>query len=1018
MRSKFKWIFTLLLAFSMQFSFAQEKSISGTVNEGGLPMPGVTVMVKGSTSGTQTDFDGKYTIKAKQGETLEFSFVGFKTKSVVIGTSNTINVTLEDGTEIETVEVVSTGYDRTSTKAATNSAVTTVGAKQIENRPNASFLNSLQGTAPGLTILSSSGSPGSSKIDMYIRGFSSINAATEPLIVIDGVPTNGNQFRNLNQNDIETISVLKDAAATSVYGNRGANGVLVVTTKRAKYGSSLSFTYDVITGVNTMPSNNYNLANSAELLEIEARRGMRTPQEVAELSKINTDWNDVFFGTDLTQQHNLGISFGSENTSNYISLGYFEQGGLVPGTDFKRFTLRNNFNGKSNDNKFTYSSQIALGYSKRNQLLQETNSGVNNNLIQNPLLGSLMGLPYIAPNSFQSGQELYDAIGTDFNAGNAIYVLEDNLKSGYMPNFRTESSIMANISASYKLSDNFTLTNKTAVDYKENGLLNARAPWSYLAIAVRESRGEEFGGHETIGTTKDFTFTNIASLGFSKIYNENHTVSANVYMEYMKAHYLMSQQTQDGLNPKVYTPGSGQGYIEFTPSNPESYISTAAASKIDAGSLSYFATADYDYKEKYGFGAVVRRDASYRFIEDFKWGTFWSVAGRWNIDQEAFMENSGIDMLKLRVSYGTQGNQNVLAPAYGSNPLFTGAALVRQLNATGAGYNDVLGAYYTGSLANPFLQWEEITQSNIGLDFKVLNNRLEGNIDLYSKQTDKLYNSINTSAIVGQYSYSGNNGKLRNSGIELMLKYNMFNTPDFKLSVFANGSYNKNEVIDIIENDQSGNNNVNYAGGPLSEFNLVPYVGVNQSNGNLLFLDKNNNITENPNQIEDRRLTGKSPLPKYQGGFGFNADYKGFFADAMFTWAKEMHKIDIQMLWSYSVPSLGNENLSADLLNAWTVDNPSNFPSLEASNLELSNTSDRFLYDSSFLRFKSLSFGYNFSKSFLDRTFMSSLKLYVQAENILTFTKWRGFDPESLASSQNTGYPNPKTVSFGLSVQF
>lgn len=1017
MRSKFKWIFTLLLAFSMQFSFAQEKTITGVITEKGLPLPGVSVAVKGTSKVSVADFDGKYSITAAQGQSLVFTFIGYATKTVVVGASNTVNVVMEDSaTDLDVVEVVNTGYDRTRTKASTSSAVTTISSETLENRPNASFLNSLQGTAPGLTILSSSGSPGSAKIDTFIRGVSSLNAATDPLIVIDGVPTNGNQFRNLNQNDIETINVLKDAAATSIYGNRGANGVIVITTKRAAFGSALRFSYDVTTGVSTLPDNEYHMSNTAQIREIEkrGRKKAYSPEEIA--AQPNTDWKKVFFGSEITQQHNLGIAFGGENASNYTSLGYFKQGGLVPTTDFQRFTLRNNLNGKSSNGRFTYGSQLAVGFSRRNQLNQEANGNVDNNVIQNPLHGSLMGLPYSEAGQYATGNDLFTAIGTNFNGANDTFVLEDVLKSGSMPNWYDETSVLANISASFKLNDYLVISNKAGVDYKQTDRVNARNPGSYLALAVKNSNNVQFGGHETRSNAKDFTFTNISSLNFSKAFGD-HKIDAGVYLEYMKAHYLFSSYTQNGLDPKTYVAGAGTGYAPYIPGTPAQNVPTVGASKVNAGTLSYFANVDYDYKDKFGLTGVVRRDGTYRFGDENKWGTFWSVSGRWNIDQESFMEGSAFSLLKLRASYGTQGNQNVLAAAYGFNPIFLGANLVRDLNYTGAGYNNIPGIDVS-NVAYPSLQWEEISQANIGLDFRVFNNKLEGNIDVYRKQTEKLYNTISRSAVTGMYSQNGNNGTLRNSGVELLLKYHIFDEQDFKLSVFANASYNKNEIISINDNDQSGNSLVNFIGGPAYQWNLIPYVGVNQSNGNLLFLDKEGNVTENPDPVSDRRTSDKNSLPAYQGGFGLNADYHGFFLDVLFTWTKDAWRFDNQLRWAYDPASIGNDNLSSDLLNAWTPENHTNFPSLDATNATLDPDSDRYLFDSSFLRLKNIALGYNVPSRFLEKTFITNLKLFMQGENLLTWTKWRGFDPESTSAYYVTGYPNPRTISFGASVKF
>jgi len=1025
MRSKFKWIFTLLLAFSMQFSFAQEKTITGIITEGGLPLPGVSVAVKGTSKVSVSDFDGKYSITAAQGQSLVFTYIGFASQTVTVGASSTVNVVMQSGTtDLDIVEVVNTGYDRTRTKASTSSAVTTISSETLENRPNASFLNSLQGTAPGLTILSSSGSPGSAKIDSFIRGVSSLNAATDPLIVIDGVPTNGNQFRNLNQNDIETVSVLKDAAATSIYGNRGANGVLVITTKRAAYGSALRITYDVTTGVSTLPDNEYNMSNTRQIRELERRVEKTTVTDAEAALEPNTNWRKVFFGQDVTQQHNLGISFGGENASNYTSLGYYEQGGLVPTTDFKRFSLRNNLNGKSSNGRFTYSSQLAVGFSRRNQLNQENNAGVNNNVIQNPLHGSIMGLPYAAAGKYPTGEALSTAIGTNFSGANDTYVLEDILREGSMPNWYDETSVLANISASFKINDYFTLTNKSAVDFKQTDRVFARDPLSFLALAVQKSGTNiRFGGLETRSTVKDFTFTNISSLNFSKAIGD-HKIDAGAYLEYMKAHYIASGFTQNGLNPKTYVPGAGTGYAPYIPATytngalvPAQNVHTVSAVKYNAGTLSYFANLDYDYKDKYGFSAVIRRDGTYRFADENKWGTFWSVAGRWNIDQEAFMEGSIFSMLKLRASYGTQGNQNVVATDYGTSPIFGAPNLVRDLNIVGTGYNNDSGISI-GNLAYPSLRWEEISQLNIGLDFRLLNSKLEGNVDVYRKQTEQLYNDISRSAITGTYAQSANNGALRNSGVELLLKYHIFKESDFNLSIFANASYNKNEILSIADSDQSGNSNVFLAGGKAGAWNLVPYIGVNQSNGNLLFLDKDGNATENPDLINDRRLTDKSYIPSYQGGFGFNADYKGFFFDVLFTWTQDQWRYDNQLRWAYDPTSLGDDNLSADLLNAWTPENHTNFPSLTASNLTQDPDSDRYLFDSSFLRLKNTSIGYNVPTEFLSKTFLTSVKFFLQGENLLTWTKWRGFDPESIQATYVTGYPNPRTLSFGTSIAF
>jgi len=466
----------------------------------------------------------------------------------------------------------------------------------------------------------------------------------------------------------------------------------------------------------------------------------------------------------------------------------------------------------------------------------------------------------------------------------------------------------------------------------------------------------------------------------------------------------------------TYSFGAGTGWTNVG-ATYASLRPTVSAVKYDAGSFSYFGTASYEYDEKFAIDAIVRRDASYRFVQDYKWGTFWSVGGRWNIDKESFMNNSVINKLKLRVSYGTQGNQNLVAVAAGVNPIYFGNNYVRDLVSTGTGYGNT-GSYFPSQIANTSLRWEKQTMTNIGLDFEVWKSRLSGNVDVYNRQTTDLFNTINTSATVGLHNINGNSGGINNKGIEVSLRYKIIkDSKDFKLSVFANGSYNKNKMTDIertVDGDRILEN-----GSLVYEFYTVPYLGVNPADGNLLFMDINGNPTENPSD-SDRRRTGKSDTPVYQGGFGFNADYKGFFLDSQFSFAKEVWRYDYGLLWLNTPSYVGDNNVSADLLNAWTPTNTStNIPSLTASNFTSGGDySDMWLKDASYLRLKNISIGYNFSAKTLKGTFITGLKVYAQGENLYTWTKWRGFDPESTDDTNLGKFPSPKTISFGLNVQF
>lgn len=933
----------------------------------------------------------------------------------------------------EIKEVVVLGYNRTATKPKDVTASTTVTAEKFENRPTTSFLNSLQGEAPGLTINSTSGQPGSGKIDVIIRGIGSLSAGSEPLYVIDGIISNATQFRNINDADIESASVLRDAAATSIYGNRAANGVIVIKTKSGRFNAPMRFSYSGTTGISLLPTNKYNSSNTKEALKLEQMKGVGVGAGMTDAQinsfPINTNWRKVFFNPGFTQKHDVSMTVGGEKVNLYSSLGYMDQTGIVPATsDFKRFTFRNNLNGRSDNDRFTYGAQVALSFSKRHQLDEETNTAIRNNSIQNPLHGANAGLPYIASGQYANGQDLINAIGTNFDGGNNIFVLEDILKNT-IPNERTETGIITNLNMSYKLTDDLTLANKSGVDYKYSETNFARAPWNYLALAVASTSGTTqlpnvMPGFEDFAKAREFNFNSVTSLVYNKLFGDKHNLTVGAYVDYLKTHYNSTSQRRLGLDPKNWVFGAGTGYsspVYFdngTSSPIVYYVPTANAGKIVAGALAYFATIDYDYDDKYGLSGLIRRDGSYRFVEDNKWGTFWSVAGRWNIDKESFMEGSTFDMLKLRASYGLIGNQNIIAAAFGTNPMLVGTNLVREVYVTGTGYDNLPASIGFGGLTNPYVQWEEISQANIGLDFSLINRRLEGNVDVYNKVTDKLYSTINLSAVTGSYGISGNNGKLENRGVEALLRYHVLRNENAKVSVYGNASYNRNRIKSILVEQTTGTAR-NVVGGPVGQWFMAPYIGVNPSNGNALFLDINGNATETLTPDVDQRATGKSPYPVWSGGFGLNTDFKGIYLDAHFTFQQGAWKYDNAMAWLFDPVSIGEWNQSADMLDAWSPSNPGGSqPSLTATNLAMDGYSDRFLKDASFIRLKNVSIGYNIPKSTLNGTFVRGMKIFVQAENLLTWTKWRGYDPEPNFASSLSVYPNMKTVTLGTNIEF
>src|SRR5690554_587766 len=403
MKSKFTWIFTLFMVLAVQLVSAQEKTVTGTVTDAdfGDPIPGVSVLLEGTQYGTETDMEGNYSINARQGQRLRFKFTNFEDVVMTVGQSDILNVTMAEAAEAQQlVDLVITSY-RTVAKPRSTDAVSTVTSETIENRPNASFVQTLQAQVPGLNIATGSGQPGGSNTTVLLRGLGSINGNTEPLFIIDGVPMGESVFRSINPNDIESISVLKDAGATAIYGNRGANGVIEVTTKRGSFEQDLTIKYVGSTGVSSLQSHDYNLMSGADLMRFEREAGAINWPDVDIENARNVDWLDVFFNDAITHSHNLSFSVGSNNLSSHTSIGYLEQDGILVNTDLKRFNFRTTLSGRSNDSRLRYNTSLSANFSRSNRASSLGTGGVN----QNYVLGALKGSPYINPADADGGYE-------------------------------------------------------------------------------------------------------------------------------------------------------------------------------------------------------------------------------------------------------------------------------------------------------------------------------------------------------------------------------------------------------------------------------------------------------------------------------------------------------------------------------------------------------------------------------------------------------------------------------------
>lgn len=1005
MKTRFIQILTLAFIAMFQVALAQQ-TVTGTVTDpDGLPLPGANVVVKGTSTATSADFDGNYTINASNGDVLVVSYVGYNKVEVTVN-GVTLNISLTSSNELDNVVVV--GY-KASSKVKSTAAISSINASTIENRPNPSIIQTMQGQIAGVDINTLSGQPGANSI-INIRGIGSINGNTEPLILLDGTPINEDEFASFNPQEISEIKVLKDAGATAIYGNRGANGVILITTKRGGYNQPLKVTYNGYTAVSYFNKDDYDMMDAKELLTLEKEQqtGYGFTLDDKDISIYEgIDWRDVFFRAGNTQSHTVSLSSGSSNTNQYTSIGFQNTEGIILTSDLKRFNVRNNLSGKSENGKFSYNSSLTLNYSRSNSPGDLGTGSINYNVI----FGTVMSVPYLTLDDYDYNdpQNLAPSkTGPNVLTYTPLILWDLAQKT---TNKREEQKIVYNFDTSYDISDNITFRSVTGLDYSNLETLFAEPPngWSSTYF-----EGEDEVGQNALQQqyqTSIFSVNQVTSLTYDQSFGD-HNVTVAGFLEYFKSHYKYFGYQQQGGSLKTYYPGDGSYFIGDNSSN-DVFQDSASANLLYAGLFSYFGSLDYDFADKYGFSAVYRRDASYRFADSNKWGTFGSVAARWNIDKEDFMSDSIFDYLKLRASYGTAGNQRINGGGY-----FTSPDLTKNLYATDTGYKG-LPSIQISQLANTTLKWETITQYDIGVEFAINKWGLSGEIDYYQKKTSDLFQDKPVSAINAITSFETNVGSLFNRGVDVTLNYDLIkpvNKDDFALSFRLVGNYNKNELQDL-PTDTGYIINIGRNGGQIYENYTIRYAGVNPANGNLLFYTADGQLTESPDADTDRVWLGNSNTPDFQGGFSINSSYKGFSFQAMLNYAGGITRYDGDYANVVDYANIGAFNFSKDVLRAWTPENRiTDMPSFDATNVN-SFSSDRFYKNGDYLGLRFVNLTYSLPKESLKNIGFDDVSVYVNGENLFVLTEWRGYDPFS-RNEDGLDYPSPKTFTVGLNLKF
>ncbi len=1046
MKTKFNGILTLLLALVVQISFAQDRTISGTVSDETGPLPGVSVLKKGTTSGTETDFDGKYSIKAKTGDVLVFSFVGMKTVEKVVGASNNISFTMEGDNVLE--EVVVTGYG-TESRETVSSSVTVLSAEDVEGRPTASLVQALQSQSPGLNIATGNGQPGGNSV-ILLRGINSLSGNSEPLFVIDGVPVDEDNFRSINQNDIASVTVLKDASATAIYGNRATGGVILVTTKKGKAGQKLQIRYSGRSGFTFKQDPNFTLANSRQILEIERLAGVGvgsgayddyiasvtglpvrtagaapiplTDAQIATASQTNTRWQDILLRVGNFTSHDLSFSSGSENINSYTSLGYFDQEGITLRSGLQRMTVRNNTTYKAD--KFTFNSTIGIGFS-RSDFAGGVGTGTGSGSLSNPFIVPFVAKPYLPAYNADGSLNVEGNTDPDDDDGflNTPYIAQNVAR--FDTNRTTELRITGSLTADYNFTDKLRGHIGFGVDMIESENFQLQ-PTNSIRGRNANDENAQFQGSQSQNYNRDTRTISDFRLSYEDTIDEKHNYSVIGITEFLYSQISGFSYAQTGLVPGLE--GVGAGFVAGTTTEDPNndgvddyfYIPGLGSFKNKVSQFSLVGKATYDYDKIAGFDVTLRRDGSSRFVGDNRFGLFWAVGGFANLTKSLFEPSDIVNDIKLRGSYGITGNDRLLGGYYGGLDV-----PFDQFN-TGGGYNGSVGLF-PSQLGNPNIKWEETAKANVGVDFRLLNNRLTGSFDAYINKTTDLFGTNLVTNLTGFTQVPGNIGDMENRGLEAVLNYKIISNENTSWTVNVNGSLNKNEItrLEGVEADANGDIILDPSqrapeavGHKFNEFYAVRWAGVNPANGRPLYLDRDGNITEQYDPA-NRVFTDKSTIPTYQGGFSTSFYHKGFSLDAQFTFAADVYRYNGTLGVAEDPGLIGIINATTNLLDAWQQPGDiTGIPSLNSGSTR-NLLSDRYLEDASYIRLKNIAIGYELTNSLVKKSPFSSVKLYLQGENLLTWSAWRGFDPEfdPFASNDFFSFPNSRIITLGVDLK-
>ncbi|WP_138991307.1 TonB-dependent receptor [Larkinella sp. C7] len=1050
-------VFAIVVVSSVALAQSGKVTIGGkiTAEEDGQPLIGATVTEKGTTNGTTSDTEGAFRLSVSPSATVVVSFIGYTPQEIAVKNRSSINITLKtDQQQLQDVVVV--GYGTQRKKDLTGSIVN-LSSKDLVPVPSATSVDQMmQGKVAGVQITQTSGAPGGN-VNVVIRGISSITGGNSPLYVVDGyaIGTGGggsdlssfssssysasniasssgtnriNPLSTINPSDIESIQVLKDASATAIYGSRGANGVVIITTKRGKQGKT-TINFEHSTGIQQL-AKKLDLLTPREYAEYVAegrdnawvfaggkatdpnnlrstatqvKPGFRTPDQFAN-SGYGTDWQDIIFQQGLVQNYQLAASGTSKDVSYYVSGGYFDQKGIIIGSDFKKFTLRTNIDAQ-------LTPRLKLGASFSGAHSYGDFARAEGHLQHRGLISAALASDPTIP--------VYDANGnyySEFSDPTGIPVEHPLIIAAEFTDKRNNTNVFTNNYLQYEIANGLIFKTSVGVNYSNN----ITRLWKSSKVGLATSRT----GAATAGVTesKSLNWLNENTLNYRHRFGEKHDLDALVG-------YTVQKNTDDILQA---------GASDF-PTDDVPYLAAGAVTsgtnyKSEWSMMSWLARVNYTLAGKYMFTATIRQDGSSRFGRENRWGTFPSFSAAYRLSDESFMKPvSFISDLKIRASYGISGNN--LIPNYASQGLL---GISRNIS-----NGQVISGVVPSSLANTVLTWEQSVQTNIGLDLSLFQNRLSFIVDAYRTHKKDLLLNVILPAASGFSSSLQNIGEVENKGIELTINSENIRKGAFQWSTDFNISWNRNKVLALNSETariQTSDYQVAQVGYPISSFRLLNILGVFQTQeevnaspkqhprvqpGDYRYQDADGNGTITQN---DRTIVG-NPWPDFTWGLGNRFTYKGLTLNISVN-GSQGNEIYFQG-GEVSLNGAGVQNQLGIMADRWKspTDPGAGTMSRAIRNdyaFGFSAGTTKYLFDGSFVRIRNVNLAYALPQTVVSKLKLQALSVYVDATNLYTFTKYPGYDPEGSTTGDNIArsgidffaYPNPRTYTIGLRVTF